>query len=197
MDIRFDLNAEMLSSLGQFMDRGKKWERTIVVLTFANSLVGQLKNSPQQYTEEQIKDELQKEKEKFQRRFQQHIGKDDIPFVLVGGIVERQLPTDDDWLVTLWEQSILRCRTKAKPFLKRLAIYRLINQLYLKIRSFFLTSKKESADIDGSEEGSDSEGEDEEYSSSEEEGGSSDDGSLQHVDMDLVQEVNAALLPEH
>uniref|UniRef100_A0A1X7VP32 AIG1-type G domain-containing protein n=1 Tax=Amphimedon queenslandica TaxID=400682 RepID=A0A1X7VP32_AMPQE len=202
MDNRFDINVGMLSSLRrhQYMDRGKKWERTIVVLTFANSFVDQLKNNPQQYTEEQMKDEFQAQKEQFQKRFQEHTGKNDIPFILAGKMKQRKLPTDDDWLVSLWEQSVLRCRTKVKPFVKRLGIFRLINQLQLKLRSIFFTSEEESADIngpDGSEGGSDSEGEDEESSSSEEEGGSFDDGSLQHVEMDLLQEVNAALLPEH
>ncbi|XP_019850858.1 PREDICTED: uncharacterized protein LOC109581295 [Amphimedon queenslandica] len=200
MDNRFDLNTDMLSSLKQYMDRGNKWERTIMVLTFANSLLDQLENNPQQYTEEQMKIELQVQKEQFQKRFQKHTGKDDVPFVLAGKAIKRKLPTDDDWLVTLWEQSILRCRTKAKPFVKRLGIFRLLNQLRLKLRSIFFTTEEESADFngpDGLEEGSNSEGEDEESSSSEEEGGSFDDGSLQHVEMDLVQEVNAALLPEH
>ena len=203
MDNRFDMNVGMLSSLKQYqhMDRGNKWERTIVVLTFANSLVEQLKNNPRQYTGEQIKNELQVQKEQFQKRFQKQTGKDDIPFVLAGKAVEQKLPTDDDWLVTLWEQSVLRCRTKAKPFVKRLGIYRLINQLRLKLRSIFFTTNEESTDINGSEEfqaalegSSDSKGEDEESSSSEEEGDSSDDGSLQHVEMNLVQEVNAQLL---
>uniref|UniRef100_A0A1X7V3B2 AIG1-type G domain-containing protein n=1 Tax=Amphimedon queenslandica TaxID=400682 RepID=A0A1X7V3B2_AMPQE len=194
MDNRFDMNIDMLSSLkrGQYMDRGKKWERTIVVLTFANAFVDQLKNNPQQYTEEQMKDEIQKQKEEFQERFQKHTGKNDIPFVLAGKAVERKLPTDDDWLVTLWEQSVLQSRTKAKPFLKRLGIFRLINQLQLKLRSLFFTSNEESADINGPEEfratlegGSDSEGENKESSSSEEEGGRSTYGSLQHDGMDL------------
>ena len=72
------------------------------------------------------------------------------------------------------------------------------------LRSIFFTTNEESIDINGSEEfqaalegGSDSKGEDEESSSSEEEGDSSDDGSLQHVEMNLVQEVNAELLPKH
>ncbi|XP_019862611.1 PREDICTED: uncharacterized protein LOC105316479 isoform X2 [Amphimedon queenslandica] len=204
MDNRFDANIKMLSRLVQFMDQGK-WERTIIVLTFANLFVTQLNNNPsKQYTEDEIKEELQEQNKLFKERFQQHMKKEvDIPFVLAGGVEDRKLPTDDDWLVTLWEQSVLRCRTKAKPFLKRLGIFRLINQLRLKIK-FLFTGYEESTNINGPEEfhatlegGSDSEGEEEESSSSEEEGGSPDDGSLQHVEMDLVQEVNAELLPEH
>lgn len=148
MTERLTTNAtKMLSSLGKLLDE-EMWKRTIVVLTFANMLVTQLEEGYQDYSEDGLTIEIDKQTEQFRTLFSDHtkIDKniaDSIPFILVGSFKRRKLPTDDDWLVTLWDHSIIRCRTEVKPFLKRLSFQRLINDLRLKVHSFFSRVKKE------------------------------------------------------
>ena len=143
MDNRLDADSakKMLSSLGRQMDP-EMWKRTIVVLTFANFFVFQLENGYQDYTEEAIKLQVKRETEEFRRVFQEHTGKDwglvnEIPFVLAGSMKQRKLPTDNDWLIALWDHSILRCRTEVQPFLKRIRFQRLFVDLRLMIRNIF------------------------------------------------------------
>ena len=152
MDNRLDAeNAKkMLSSLGRQMDP-EMWKRTIVVLTFANFFVFQLENGYQDYTEEAMKLQVERETEEFRRVFKEHTGKDwelvsQIPFVLAGSMKQRKLPTDDDWIVTLWDQSILRCRLEVKPFLKRIRFQRLFVDLRLMIRNIFPISSDSEKD---------------------------------------------------
>ena len=139
--------AQMLSSLGKLLDE-QMWKRTIVVLTFANMVVTQLEEGYQDYSEAGLKVEFERQTRQFRTLFSNHtkIDKkiaDSIPFILVGGFKRRKLPTDDDWLVTLWDHSIIRCRTEVKPFLKRLRIQRLINDLRLKVNSIFIKTNEE------------------------------------------------------
>uniref|UniRef100_A0A1X7V4N0 AIG1-type G domain-containing protein n=1 Tax=Amphimedon queenslandica TaxID=400682 RepID=A0A1X7V4N0_AMPQE len=144
MDNRLDADnaKKMLSSLGRLMDP-EMWKRTIVVLTFANFFVFQLNNEYQGVIKKEgIKFEVERKTQEFKEVFKQHTGKDwglvnEIPFVLAGSMMERQLPTDDDWLVTLWDHSILRCRTEVQPFLKRIRFQRLFVDLRLLIRNIF------------------------------------------------------------
>uniref|UniRef100_A0A1X7V3X0 Uncharacterized protein n=1 Tax=Amphimedon queenslandica TaxID=400682 RepID=A0A1X7V3X0_AMPQE len=110
MDNRLDADnaKKMLSSLGSNMEP-EMWKRMIVVLTFANFFVFQLENGYQDFTEEAIKLQVERETEEFRQVFQEHTGKDNklvsqIPFILAGSMKQRKLPTDDDWLVTLWDQ---------------------------------------------------------------------------------------------
>uniref|UniRef100_A0A1X7VMN7 AIG1-type G domain-containing protein n=1 Tax=Amphimedon queenslandica TaxID=400682 RepID=A0A1X7VMN7_AMPQE len=143
MDSRLDTDnaKKMLSSLGRDMEP-EMWKRLIVVLTFANFFVFQLENGYQDFTEEAIKLQVERETEEFRRVFKEHTGKDyrlasQIPFILAGSMKQRKLPIDDDWLVTLWDHSILRCRTKVKPFLKRIRLQRLFVDLRLMIQNIF------------------------------------------------------------
>ena len=152
MDNRLDADnaKKMLSSLGRLMDP-EMWKRTIVVLTFANFFVFQLENGYQDYTEEAMKLQVERETEEFRRVFKEHTGKDwelvsQIPFVLAGSMKQRKLPTDDDWIVTLWDQSILRCRLEVKPFLKRIRFQRLFVDLRLMIRNIFPISSDSEKD---------------------------------------------------
>ena len=143
MDNRLADNAKkMLSSLGRLMDP-EMWKRTIVVLTFANFLVSQLNHDYQDaIKKEGIKFEVERKTQEFKQVFKQLTGKDwelvnEIPFVLAGRKEPRELPTDNDWLVTLWDHSILRCRTEVQPFLKRIRFQRLFVDLRLMIRNIF------------------------------------------------------------
>lgn len=141
--------TQMLSSLGKLLDE-EMWKRTIVVLTFANLVVTQLEEGYQDYTEDGLQIKINEQTKEFRDLFSDHtkIDKnivDSIPFILVGSFKRRELPTDDDWLVTLWDHSIIRCRTEVKPFLKRLSIQRLINDLRLKLRSIFIKTNNEEA----------------------------------------------------
>uniref|UniRef100_A0A1X7VMP1 AIG1-type G domain-containing protein n=1 Tax=Amphimedon queenslandica TaxID=400682 RepID=A0A1X7VMP1_AMPQE len=151
MDNRLDADnaKKMLSFLGRLMEP-EMWKRTIVVLTFANFFVLQLNHEYQDsVNKEGIKFEVERKMQEFKKVFQEHTGKDwglvsEIPFVLAGTMKQRQLPTVDDWLVTLWDQSILRCRTEAKPFLKCIRFQRLFVDLHLLIRNIFpITSDSE------------------------------------------------------
>ena len=150
MDSRFDAeNAKkMLLPLGKHMDQ-EMWKRSIVVLTFANFFVFQLKEGyPGCIKEEDIKLEVETKTQEFKEIFKEHTGKDkdlvsEIPFVLAGSSKERKLPTDDDWLITLWDQSIFRCRTEVKPFLKCIRFQRLFVDLCLIIQNIFPISKKD------------------------------------------------------
>ena len=150
MTERLATNAtQMLSSLGKLLDE-EMWKRTIVVLTFANVLVTQLEEGYQDYSEDGLKKEFERQTEQFKTLFSDHtkIDKniaDSIPFILVGSFKRRRLPTDKDWLVTLWDHSIIRCRTEVKPFLRRLGIQRLINDLRLKVHSIFIKTNNEEA----------------------------------------------------
>uniref|UniRef100_A0A1X7V3F4 AIG1-type G domain-containing protein n=1 Tax=Amphimedon queenslandica TaxID=400682 RepID=A0A1X7V3F4_AMPQE len=151
MDSRLADNAKkMLSSLGRLMDP-EMWKRSIVVLTFANFLVVQLKNGylGKKDQEKLTKFQVERKEEEYKEVFQEHTGKDwglvnEIPFVLAGSLMERELPTDDDWLVTLWDHSILRCRTEVQPFLKRIRFQRLFVDLRVMVRNIFpITSDSE------------------------------------------------------
>ena len=150
MTERLATNAtQMLSSLGKLLDE-QMWKRTIVVLTFTNMLVAQLKEGYQDYSEDGLKEEFDRQTRQFKTLFSDHTKIDkeiaqNIPFILVGGFKRRKLPTDDDWLVTLWDHSIIRCRTEVKPFLRRLGIQRLINDLRLKVHSIFIKTNNEEA----------------------------------------------------
>ena len=151
MTERLTTNAtQMLSSLGKLLDE-QMWKRTIVVLTFANVLVTQLEEGYQDYSEDGLKKEFERQTEQFKTLFSDHtkIDKniaDSIPFILVGSFKRRELPTDADWLVTLWTQSILQCRTEVQPFLRRLSIQRLINDLRLKVHSIFIRTNDDEAE---------------------------------------------------
>ena len=150
MTERLATNAtQMLSSLGKLLDE-QMWKRTIVVLTFANMLVTQLEEGYQDYSEDGLKEEFDRHTRQFKTLFSDHTKIDkeiaqNIPFILVGGFKSRELPTDKDWLVTLWDHSIIRCRTEVKPFLRRLRIQRLINDLRLKVHSIFIKTNNEEA----------------------------------------------------
>ena len=159
MDNRLDTVSarNMLSSLGHHM-HPEMWKRSIVVLTFANFCISQLKNGYLGYntiSEEAIMLQVERKAEGYKEVFQQHTGINldlinEIPFLLAGNIGERKLPTDDDWLITLWDQSILRCRTEIQPFLKRIRFQRLFVDLRLMIQNIFpVTSERDSSEQHG------------------------------------------------
>uniref|UniRef100_A0A1X7TZC0 G domain-containing protein n=1 Tax=Amphimedon queenslandica TaxID=400682 RepID=A0A1X7TZC0_AMPQE len=133
--IRMDNRAgegvrKMFKVLGKNL-RQEMWERSIIVLTFANMYLqlGSIRKSPKNKAEiinSEIKD------------FQGHVRRflsptlrketiDEIPFCIAGEEDdERKLPTTDDWLKELWDQCIKRSSEDAGNFLKLIAKYRIM-----------------------------------------------------------------------
>uniref|UniRef100_A0A1X7SGW8 AIG1-type G domain-containing protein n=1 Tax=Amphimedon queenslandica TaxID=400682 RepID=A0A1X7SGW8_AMPQE len=130
MDNRADEGVrKMFTNLGKNL-RQEMWERSIIVLTFANMYLQQrsIRKSPKNKAEiinSDIKD------------FQGHVCRflsptlrketiDEIPFCIAGEDEERKLPTTDDWLKELWDQCIKQSSEDAGNFLKLIAKYRIM-----------------------------------------------------------------------
>ena len=125
MDCRFDEKVfQMLSLTGKLL-KPVMWQRTILVLTFANAFVVQLEEGYQGYSmnTDVQKMTIERTTVKIKELFQKHsrLSKeiaDSIPIVLAGSANKRQLPTDPDWLLTLWNNITLHCKFEQKSFLK-------------------------------------------------------------------------------
>ena len=108
------------------------WERTVIVLTFADIFL-QLGNIRQLKTTEGKVESMKREIQEFRSHVYQYVQgsiTDDmfkvIPFCVTGLEDERQLlPGTNDWLVDLWRNCLYRSSDEARNFLKRLAEYRL------------------------------------------------------------------------
>ena len=125
--IRIDNRADegvrkMFTVLGENL-RSEMWDRSVVVLTFANAFLQQrsIKKSPNKA--EIVRSEIED--------FQGHVHGvlsntlrsetiDQIPFCIAGDEDERKLPTTDDWLKELWDQCIRRSSEDASDFLKKI-----------------------------------------------------------------------------
>uniref|UniRef100_A0A1X7UMV6 AIG1-type G domain-containing protein n=1 Tax=Amphimedon queenslandica TaxID=400682 RepID=A0A1X7UMV6_AMPQE len=137
MDCRFDEKVFQMLSLAGKLLKTVMWQRTIVVLTFANAFIVQLEEGYQGYslnTDVQkmtIERTIAKIKELFQKHTRLH--KDitsTIPIVLAGSANKRDLPIDSDWLSTLWDNVIYHCKYEQKSFLKPSLFKRITKSLH-------------------------------------------------------------------
>lgn len=143
MDSRMNKAVQqMLSTMGKLVD-AEMWKRTVVVLTFANGFLMQVReNDCSDGNKEYEYDQMERIKAEIKETFLEfaHISDTEIaqniPFVVAGGLRNRNLPKDDDWLVTLWDTSVLQCRGEARNFLKCLRIKRLVMELRIILKGF-------------------------------------------------------------
>ena len=108
--------------------KSKMWERSVIVLTFANMYVQQrsIKKSPNKA--EIVRSAI----EDFQGHVHGFLSNtlkketiDEIPFCIAGEEDERQLPTTDDWLIQLWNECIKQSSEEVSDFLKLIAKYQI------------------------------------------------------------------------
>ncbi|XP_011407844.1 PREDICTED: GTP-binding protein A-like [Amphimedon queenslandica] len=99
---------KMFKVLGENLRR-EMWDRSVIVLTFANAFL-QLKNIKKLPNKAEI---IKSEIEDFQGHVHGFLSPtleketiDEIPFCIAGDEDERQLPTTDDWLKELWNKCI-------------------------------------------------------------------------------------------
>ena len=106
------------------------WARTIFVLTFANIFVLQKENEDITAIGE-VREAIDKEKDCIRDMIRKKLNLaekvfNSIPFVVAGSKKNFELPTTDNWLIDLWNESVKYCANEARPFLSKVAIYRLV-----------------------------------------------------------------------
>ena len=119
---------KMFRVLGENLRR-EMWERSIIVLTFANAFLqlGSIKKSRNKA--EIIRSEIEDFKGHVHGFLSNKLKKetiDEIPFCIAGEEDERKLPTTNDWLKDLWNECIKRSSEDAGNFLKLIANYRIM-----------------------------------------------------------------------
>ena len=118
-------NRHMFLELASVLHK-EMWKRTVVVLTQANRFLtlDSLKG-PEAAIEEKIKEyqslvvEFHSEKKLVQEEVLQ-----EIPYCIAGKKDEKELPTTDDWLKTLWGKCIDHCSIETRSLLKEYAKHR-------------------------------------------------------------------------
>ena len=129
MDSRADDKVRrMFDALGDMMNK-EMWERSVVVLTFANIFL-QLKNIKKLPNKsEAVRNEINEFKRYLHGFLRDKIKQEainEIPFCIAGDEDERKLPTTDDWLKELWNQCVGRCSEDVGEFLSLIAKYRML-----------------------------------------------------------------------
>ena len=106
------------------------WIRSVVVLTYTNQFLtlDTVVDTLMEFKKGLLEDKIEEWQTFVKDRLSGHV--DDkvlsqIPFCLAGNKKELKLPTTDDWIRTLWDTCIMRCSDDVRPFLKKLAKYRL------------------------------------------------------------------------
>ena len=131
-----DMEMQLLHALGKALDK-EAWNRTVIVLTFANLLIYDSKIELLRTKEAKcqaindIKDEYMKSIRKRLKEFMDKETLRNIPFCLAGKSdpfdptkrSARMLPTTEDWLVDLWEICADRINPEYKPWFDRLIDY--------------------------------------------------------------------------
>ena len=134
MDSRSDDKVKKMFTVLSSLLNKEMWDRTVVVLTFANSFL-QLDNITD-LTESQQKQELTGEIEAFKGHVCNYLRQSkikeetlsSIPFCIAGRVKSRRIPPiTEDWLVDLWKKCLLRCSNdEVRAFLTFFANYRLL-----------------------------------------------------------------------
>ena len=129
LDNRADASVRrMLSVLTTGMTK-EMWMRSVIVLTFTNHFllldtVTESEKGGAVLLQEEIKEWQKFVKENLSGYVDDEIF-GQIPFCLAGNKKGRKLPTTPNWMDTLWDACIMRCSDDVRPFLKKLAKYRL------------------------------------------------------------------------
>ena len=130
MDSRSDDKVKKMFTVLSSLLNKEMWERTVVVLTFANSFL-ELDNITD-LTESQQKQELTDEIKAFKGHVRNYLRQSkikeetlsSIPFCTAGRVKSRRIPSiTDDWLVDLWKKCLLRCSDEVRAFLTFFADY--------------------------------------------------------------------------
>ena len=136
-----DSEVNLLQALGKALDK-EVWNRTVIVLTFANLLIYDSKIELLRTKEAKcqaindIKDEYMKSIRKRLKEFMDKEKTHNIPFCLAGKSdpfdptdrSARKLPTTEDWLVDLWQISASRVSPEKKTWFSRL--FDFINRIF-------------------------------------------------------------------
>ena len=120
-------NRRMFSSLASVLHK-EMWKRIVVVLTQANRFItldSAMSEGPEAAIQEKIK-EYKKYIVEFLSK-PDHVKKEvleKIPYCIAGRKDEKELPTTDDWLQTLWDKCIDRSSDETRHFLNAFAKHR-------------------------------------------------------------------------
>uniref|UniRef100_A0A1X7UYE7 AIG1-type G domain-containing protein n=1 Tax=Amphimedon queenslandica TaxID=400682 RepID=A0A1X7UYE7_AMPQE len=115
----------MFSTLGRMLTE-EMWNRSVVVLTFANVFINldDIKDkSPLDKTQD-LEDEIAKFKHQIRSFISGKVRseiRDKIPFCIAGSTSCMKFPTTENWLVDLWEKCIARCSLDVREFLKEVS----------------------------------------------------------------------------
>ena len=118
-------NRPMFSSLASVLHK-EMWKRTVVVLTQANrflTLDSAMSEGPEAPIQEKIVQYKTYVVEFLSGRVKKEI-LEGMPYCIAGRKDEKELPTTDDWLKTLWEQCFDRSSDETRHFLKSYAKHR-------------------------------------------------------------------------
>uniref|UniRef100_A0A1X7VR17 AIG1-type G domain-containing protein n=1 Tax=Amphimedon queenslandica TaxID=400682 RepID=A0A1X7VR17_AMPQE len=139
-----DSEVNLLQALGEAFDK-EAWNRTVIVLTFANFLIEDPKIKLLKMEEakcQAINNIMEEYKESITKHLERYMDKEmayNIPFCLAG-ISDpfnpkersvRELPTTEDWLVDLWETCANRVSPEKKNWFDQL--FDFIKRLIFKI----------------------------------------------------------------
>ena len=124
MDSRADGKVEKMFTALKHNLHLDAWKRCVVILTFANNYLTQ--ESVEPLSDDAKREAVIKEIEKFRGAICDFgiIKKEiinGIPFHVAGRRNNRQLPTTDDWLATLWSTCLCCCSVEVRPFFKVLS----------------------------------------------------------------------------
>ena len=136
MDCRADDKVKQMFTVLCDNISQQMWERTVIVLTFANMFL-QLGNIRQLKTTEGKVEFMKREIEEFRSHVRQYVKGsianemfNAIPFCIAGLEDERELIVGtNDWLLDLWRNCISRSSDEARSFLTRFAQYRLVVEI--------------------------------------------------------------------
>ena len=103
----------MFSTLGRMLNE-EMWNRSVVVLTFANVFISleDIKDKCHLDKMDDVKEQIAKFKAQIHGFISGRVRKqvcDEIPFCVAGSTSCMELPTTENWLDDLWKECIARC----------------------------------------------------------------------------------------
>ncbi|XP_011406797.1 PREDICTED: uncharacterized protein LOC105314365 [Amphimedon queenslandica] len=105
------------------------WKKTIVVLTFANQFITLGSVAKSNDLEGEINKQIEEYKSYLTGRLSNCVRKEalvGIPFCIAGVEDERELPTTEDWVNTLWDKCIDRCSNETYHFASWFSIIKIV-----------------------------------------------------------------------
>ena len=129
MDHRADKNVKDMFTLLADNIKKEMWDRSVIVLTFANQFL-RLKNVRKLPNKaERVKSEIKHFKEHVHEFLSSTLKKDTIdgiPFCIAGDDEERKLPITQDWIEELWGHCVRRSSEDVRSFLNLIAKFRIM-----------------------------------------------------------------------